>query len=114
MLKVYPKGKMTSYLASLRPASTVLVSAPHPTIEVEPFSQGMLMIAGGSAVTVGIQVCVAVLRLLDKQSSPGPCVLVLCNHTAADVLYQERLEELLSSSPAFQVVHCLSAGGPFG
>ncbi|CAK0866689.1 unnamed protein product [Prorocentrum cordatum] len=111
MLKVYPKGKMSRHLASLRPASTVLVSAPHPTIDVEPFSKGMLMIAGGSAVTVGIQAGIEGSRGLLLLIPPPRLPPVLCNHTAADVLYQERLEELMRCSPAFRVVHCLSAGG---
>jgi len=106
MIKVYPKGKMTPYLAGLRPGSGVLVSAPVRTLDPAEYP-GLVMIAGGSAVTIAIQMCQAVL----SHHSGGVAVhLALCNKTAADVLYQDVFEGMLEKFPSFHVTHCISSG----
>mmetsp|Transcript_42027 Transcript_42027/g.96508 ORF Transcript_42027/g.96508 Transcript_42027/m.96508 type:complete len:656 (+) Transcript_42027:78-2045(+) len=113
MIKIYPDGKMTQHLATLRAPSTVLVSKPHSTLEVEDFPDGALMVAGGSAVTVALQVCEAVCESLQQNSkSPDAGVhLVLCNHQTVDVLFARRFLELQSMHQhRLKVVHCISHG----
>jgi len=118
MVKVYPQGKMTQHLASLRPSSSVLVSKPQCTLDPVEFPSGLVMVAGGSAVTVALQVCEAVCKFLHtmpaKQMEPPAqrgVHLVLCNHLTVDVLYARRFTELQVQYPEIlQVVHCISRG----
>lgn len=114
MVKVYPDGKMTSYLAGLRPGSIVLVSKPCVTLAPEQY-RGVIMVAGGSAVTVALQVCQAVLKRIGQEA---PVRLFLCNRSVDDVLYQDVFECMLLQHLSFSLVHCISDGRiprvPFG
>merc|ERR1719330_1476647 len=65
------------------------------------------MIAGGSAITVALQVCEAVLRRHPKR---GQVRLVLCNRTVEDIWFPDRLEELERRHGGFKVAHCISHG----
>lgn len=107
MIKVYPNGQMTRYLASLRPGSQLLVSQPAYTLKLNEDLLGLVIIAGGSAVTVALQICEVQLKRLK------PSVLVhlfLCNRTIEDVLYRPQFDELLAQYSNFRMVHCLSRG----
>lgn len=53
------------------------MSTPIETVDLTAFT-GVLVVAGGSAVTVALQLCGAVLRRHPKR---GKARLVLCNHT---------------------------------
>lgn len=106
MVKVYPDGKMSSWLASLRPGCRLLVSPPQPTLDITGYS-GLLMISGGSSVTVALQICRA---MLNEHPQGATVQLVLCNRTAADVLYQDVFDGLLQKHPDFNLVHCISEG----
>jgi len=107
MVKVYATGKLTPRLAELSTDGTVMVSRPLQTLNPADYPQGIVVIAGGSAVTVALQICRAVLA----RCSPKDLVhLVLCNRTPEDALYQESFQEMIVSNPAFKVVHCLSEG----
>jgi len=107
VVKVYPNGQMTRYLAALRPSSTLLVSPPLATHHFEDGTPSIVMIAGGSAVTVALQMCKAALRRAAKSST---VTLYLCNRTVEDVLYRESFDEMLQANKAFKMVHCLSSG----
>eukprot|EP00930_Biecheleria_cincta_P001798 TRINITY_DN102896_c0_g1_i1.p1 TRINITY_DN102896_c0_g1~~TRINITY_DN102896_c0_g1_i1.p1 ORF type:complete len:616 (-),score=149.63 TRINITY_DN102896_c0_g1_i1:38-1885(-) len=107
MVKVYPDGKLTSHLKTLKVGDTLSVTTPHPTLETADYAAGLVMVAAGSAVTVGLQVCAAVLA-----KAAVPVHLFLCNKTAEDVLFQDRFEAMLAAHPTFSVTHCLSQGAP--
>merc|ERR1719183_283985 len=109
MVKVYATGRMTRYLASLQAGATIQASArPEPTItDVSKLSKGVLMVAGGSAVTVALQICAAALRYGGPRGGP-PVRLVLCNHSVEDVLFRVRFDAMLKCCPAFTLVHCIS------
>mmetsp|Transcript_63802 Transcript_63802/g.113218 ORF Transcript_63802/g.113218 Transcript_63802/m.113218 type:complete len:566 (+) Transcript_63802:233-1930(+) len=109
MIKVYPDGKMTPYLESLRPGSTLLVSPPAPTLRVEDY-EDIVMIAGGSAVTVALQICRAFFA-----SRPSASIqLAMCNRTLKDVLYQNLFDELLGKHSSFRMTNCISSGDVMG
>jgi len=107
MIKIYDTGKLTSHLKTLKAGDKVLVTIPHWTLEPNDYAGGMVMIAGGSAVTIALQACQAVLARTKSEVH-----LFLCNKTAEDVLYQDRLEEMLKANASFHVTHCLSQGQP--
>ncbi|CAE8638107.1 unnamed protein product, partial [Polarella glacialis] len=123
MVKVVPGGRMSQHVASLQQGATMLVSQPHITLSPSEYRGGVVMIAGGSAVTVALQVCESILRLVERRNEddaltmpvgmPGKEVhLFMCNKTAEDVLFADRFEELLQANPSFHVTHCLSQGQP--
>lgn len=105
MIKVYPDGKMTKYLSTLKAGDTLTVTTPHSTLETADYASGLVMVAAGSAVTVALQVCAAVLA-----KGAVPVHLFMCNKTAEDVLFQDRFETMLAANPMFSVTHCLSQG----
>lgn len=107
MIKVYPDGKLTSHLKTLKAGDTLTVTTPHPTLEAADYAAGLVMVAAGSAVTVALQVCAAVLS-----KGAVPVHLFLCNKTAEDVLFQDRFEAMLAAHPTLSVTHCLSQGAP--
>eukprot|EP00931_Biecheleriopsis_adriatica_P032230 TRINITY_DN1882_c1_g1_i1.p1 TRINITY_DN1882_c1_g1~~TRINITY_DN1882_c1_g1_i1.p1 ORF type:complete len:604 (-),score=173.46 TRINITY_DN1882_c1_g1_i1:112-1923(-) len=107
MVKVYPKGKMTQYLSKMKVGDKIVVTKPIKTEEPSKYTEGLIMVAGGSAVTVALQVCEAVLA-----TAKGEVHLFLCNRTAADVLFTDRLEKMLEANSSFKVTHCLSQGDP--
>lgn len=104
MIKVYPDGQMTQQLASLEAGSRLLVSPPTSTENLEGFRE-LVMIAGGSAVTVAIQICEDALR---RNPADVSVDLFLCNHLVEDVLYQDVFDGLLTRYPAFRLTHCIS------
>lgn len=108
MVKIYPDGQMTQYLASLAAGSKLLVSPPVVTENLEGY-RDLVMIAGGSAVTVAIQICEDALR---RNPVDVPVDLLLCNRTLEDILYQDVFGEMLGRYPAFRLVHCISGAIP--
>jgi len=105
MIKIYPDGKMTQYLKTLVAGSTLLVSAPIMTENMDG-CPGLVMIAGGSAVTVAIQVCEEVLR---HEKKDVHVELMMCNSTVEDILYQDIFDTMLKKYPAFRLAHCISS-----
>jgi len=123
MFKVVPGGRLTEHLATLQPGSNLRVSQPHRTLDPTEYREGVVMVAGGSAVTVALQVCESILALVERKNaedaitapaylSGGEVHLVLCNKTAEDVLFVDRFEGLLKANASFHVTHCLSKGKP--
>lgn len=110
LIKLYPDGKMSKWLSKCSKGDTLTISAPHSTVDpINYLSSGLCMVAGGSAITVAIQLCKAVLRRRPHGTSVH---LVMCNRTYADVLLWEILEELQEKHPDLHVVHCISEGLP--
>ncbi|CAJ1420610.1 unnamed protein product [Effrenium voratum] len=66
LIKVYPKGKMSSHLGRMKPGDSMLVSRPVATVEPEEYAQGAIMIAGGSAVVVALQVIQALMPIISQ------------------------------------------------
>jgi NAD(P)H-flavin reductase len=106
MFKVYPDGKMTSWIAKLDVGDKIPVSNPHPTADLKDYSNGAVFVAGGSAVTVGIQFCLGVLN----KYPTAPVNLIMCNRHFPDVLYKDVFDKMCTDFPAFTITHCLSGG----
>ncbi|CAE7041163.1 CBR1 [Symbiodinium sp. CCMP2592] len=113
VVKVYPEGLMTQHLAGLRLGERIVTQPPLPTLpafEADRLLGGetLAILAGGSAVTLALQVCAAAL----DRERPRKVHLVLCNKTAKDVLFAEDFEEFLQRPGRFQVTHLLSRESP--
>eukprot|EP00439_Symbiodinium_sp_Y106_P060993 s632_g9.t1 len=105
VIKVYPKGRMSSHLGRMKNGDSILVSRPVPTVDPEDYKEGGIMVAGGSAVVVALQVINAILP-----SCTDSFHLYLCNRTYADVLLMDYFEALLKAYPNFKMTNCLSQG----
>ena len=108
LIKVYPNGVMTQHLASLKVGECIAVAKPISTLDIGFLAEGVVVIAGGSAVTLAMQVCEIVLNL----EEPPEVHLLLCNKTVDDALFAERFEQLLETHPLFHVTHCISREKP--
>lgn len=105
MIKVYPDGKMTPWLQTMKPGTKLLISPPHPTLDPRDYGD-TVMVAGGTAVTIALQFCRAIHDLKPEAS----IWLAMCNRTQEDVLYQNLFDDLLSRFSSFRMVHCISSG----
>eukprot|EP00927_Polykrikos_kofoidii_P052153 TRINITY_DN45938_c0_g1_i1.p1 TRINITY_DN45938_c0_g1~~TRINITY_DN45938_c0_g1_i1.p1 ORF type:complete len:649 (-),score=122.10 TRINITY_DN45938_c0_g1_i1:43-1989(-) len=106
MIKIYPDGRMTSWLATLKLGNTIPISEPCPTADPSMLSGGLFMVAGGSAVTVAMQLMKAVLARFEEVSA----YLVLCNTNYADIVFADTLANIQEQYPNFHVTHCVSIG----
>jgi len=106
LIKSYPTGRMSKHLASMRPGSAVTASGPTRTLDTSQY-KSLLVIAGGSAVTVAVQICAAVLK---RTFGSAPVHLVLCNNAVGDVLCHDRLDALQKVCRTFSVTHCILQG----
>eukprot|EP00927_Polykrikos_kofoidii_P078760 TRINITY_DN75578_c0_g1_i1.p1 TRINITY_DN75578_c0_g1~~TRINITY_DN75578_c0_g1_i1.p1 ORF type:complete len:648 (-),score=112.43 TRINITY_DN75578_c0_g1_i1:155-2041(-) len=105
MVKVYRQGRMSQHLGSLALGAKVLVSEPLVTnVTTAELLQGVVMIAGGSAVTVAMQVCAAALR------SGVAINLALCVHSEDDIIFKDRFDALQRMFRHFRVAYCVSEG----
>lgn len=111
MVKVYPEGQMSQYLNKLGLGDVVMVSRPEPTLDAGDLDDGVVMVAGGSAITVALQICLSVLR---RKAGSVPVYLILCNRVAEDIVYVHILEALVEKYRNFHLVHCLSEGANRG
>merc|ERR1740117_2622785 len=115
---------MTQYLATNPGTGRVRVSPPLPLLvpEVYRLSGGLVMVAGGSSVTVALQVCNQMLKRKrrpdeDSLEEGWPeeedevrVELIMCNHTRRDVLFRDQFAALLEQYHNFNIVHCVASG----
>jgi len=111
IIKVYPMGKMSQYLAKLEVGKTIDVKGPLG--EVEYLGRGEFtvrrkgvwtpkkvktigMIAGGSGITPMLQIVREILKRKDDQTEMS---LIFGNVTEDDILCRTELELYLKSSP---------------
>eukprot|EP00927_Polykrikos_kofoidii_P059783 TRINITY_DN54919_c0_g1_i1.p1 TRINITY_DN54919_c0_g1~~TRINITY_DN54919_c0_g1_i1.p1 ORF type:complete len:676 (-),score=124.66 TRINITY_DN54919_c0_g1_i1:50-2017(-) len=106
MIKVYPDGRMTSWLVTLKVGDTIQISEPCPTADPSMLSTGVFMVAGGSAVTVAIQLIKAVF----ERHENARAYLLLCNSNYVDIIFADKLAAMQERYPNFSVTHCISAG----
>jgi len=95
-------------LATLEAGSNLLVSPPVVTEDLSACKE-LVMIAGGSAITVAMQLCEDALL---RNPKDVPVQLIMCNHAVEDVLYLDILEGFLEKYPTFELVNCISSQLP--
>lgn len=103
LIKVYPHGRMSSYLGKMTSGDTILVSNPVATVDPAEYPEGGIMVAGGSAVVVALQVIKAMLPTITDSFH-----LYLCNRKQEDVLLMTEFNELMEAYPNFHMTNCLS------
>ncbi|KAI5058239.1 hypothetical protein GOP47_0026409 [Adiantum capillus-veneris] len=103
MVKVYPQGKMSRHIGSLKPGDTLEVKGPIAKIPYKPnMKKNIGMIAGGTGITPMLQVIDAILGNIDDLTK---VYLIYANLSPEDILLKEKLDLLAAKNPNFKVYY---------
>jgi cytochrome-b5 reductase len=102
-LKIYPDGKLTPHLGSLKPGDVLDFKGPLPKIPLSEVSKhkSIGMISGGTGITPMLQVATELLR--NKYS--GTINLIYANVSPSDIMLKDRLDALAKSHSNFKVYY---------
>ncbi|KXJ97480.1 NADH-cytochrome b5 reductase 1 [Microdochium bolleyi] len=107
LIKSYPTGNISKFMASLAVGQKIRVKGPKGAFVYTPnMVRHFGMIAGGTGITPMLQVARAVLKgraTGDKTEVD----LIFANVTEQDILLKEDLDELAKSDPGFRVHYVL-------
>jgi cytochrome-b5 reductase len=112
LIRKYPQGKMSSFLANLKPSDEAVVGFKHIPFNVKiqyPFGspKTLVMIAGGTGITPMIQALHAVLG--DEKSPIEKTYLLYGSRNKEDILGKEMLDHWSSThKKKLTVIHVLS------
>mmetsp|Transcript_217 Transcript_217/g.342 ORF Transcript_217/g.342 Transcript_217/m.342 type:complete len:346 (-) Transcript_217:32-1069(-) len=112
LIRKYPDGKMSSYLADLKPSKEGVVGFKHIPFNVKiqyPFGspKTLVMIAGGTGITPMIQALHAILG--DDQCPIEKTILLYGSRNKDDILGKEMLDHWSSThKDKLTVIHVLS------
>eukprot|EP00250_Pteridium_aquilinum_P033121 c5219_g1_i1 orf=440-1468(-) len=103
MVKIYPQGKMSQHIGSLKPGDTLEMKGPIPKISYKPnMKKNIGMIAGGTGITPMLQVIDAILSNKDDNTKVS---LIYANISPEDILLKEKLDVLAAENPNFKVYY---------
>ncbi|SPO02827.1 probable NADH-cytochrome b5 reductase 1 [Cephalotrichum gorgonifer] len=107
LVKSYPTGNISKYLAGLHVGQAIRVRGPKGAFVYTPnMVRHFGMIAGGTGITPMLQVVKAIIRgraAGDKTEVD----LIFANVTAQDILLKEDLDGLVKQDPGFRVHYVL-------
>ncbi|WVO14749.1 hypothetical protein L204_102387 [Cryptococcus depauperatus] len=112
MIKEYPTGKFTPWLANLKPGQQVLFKGPLSKFKYEAnsFDKG-LCIAGGSGITPMWQLITHSLSLPEDKTK---WTLIFSNVTESDILLRKEWDQLAKQYPNRLQVKYVLDKGPWG
>ena len=102
-------GRVSIFLNDrAKPGLTVEASGPYGAFYFDDtLHKSIVLIAAGSGITPMI----SMLRYINDLELPTPVSLLYCVRTAADIIFQNELEQLTKSLPNFVYEVCLSRPG---
>ena len=102
-------GRVSTFLNDrAKPGLTVEASGPYGAFYFDDtLHKSIVLIAAGSGITPMI----SMLRYINDLELPTPVTLLYCVRTAADIIFQDELEQLTRSLPNFVYKVCLSRPG---
>ena len=108
VIKVYPTGRVTPALDSLKIGDMVLAKGPKGRFTYKPnLADDVGLVAGGTGITPMFAVAMAALR--DSSVDKTRFSLIFANVTEEDILIRDRLEDLARENPGrFRVHHVLN------
>jgi len=106
LVKVYEKGSMTPHLAQLGRGDVLQISAPVQTLDVSEYSRGVAVVAGGSAITVALQI----LEAVSGRHPQSQVQAIVCYRSMKDILCHERMEALHRKCQNFKLAYQISEG----
>lgn len=106
VLKIYPKGKMTQHILSLKVGDTIDVKGPKGRFVYEKNKYSHIsMIAGGTGITPMLQIITEILKRDDDTTKIS---LLFGNVTFEDIILKDRLDSLANKhSDQFTVYYVL-------
>lgn len=105
LIKVYPNGKLSTYIDNLKLGETIRVKGPRGQYHYEPnMLKHICMVAGGTGITPMYQIIKAVLR---NPNDYTKITLLYGSQTEADILLRSELDEFASKHENFNVVYFL-------
>eukprot|EP01065_Artemidia_motanka_P034333 TRINITY_DN4165_c0_g3_i3.p1 TRINITY_DN4165_c0_g3~~TRINITY_DN4165_c0_g3_i3.p1 ORF type:complete len:280 (+),score=91.18 TRINITY_DN4165_c0_g3_i3:228-1067(+) len=111
LIKRYPDGKVSSYIASLAVGEKAFFKhIPKNVKEQHPFRRKKIsMLCGGTGITPIYQ---ALQRIAETPEHPYECVVLFGNRTPADILMKKELDDLVErTSGRVKVVYVVGSGG---
>ncbi|KAF5204204.1 Nadh-cytochrome b5 reductase-like protein [Thalictrum thalictroides] len=103
LIKVYPEGKMSQHLASLKPGDVIEVKGPIEKLRYSPnMKKHIGMIAGGTGITPMLQIIEAILKNSDDNTKVS---LIYGNVSPDDILLKEKLDILSASHPNLKIFY---------
>jgi cytochrome-b5 reductase len=107
LIKSYPTGNVSKYIANLKVGQTVLVRGPKGQFVYAPnMVRAFGMIAGGTGITPMLQIIKAILRNPDDKTQID---LIFANVNAEDILLKEDLDKLAETKSNFRVHYVLNS-----
>lgn len=108
VIKVYPTGRVTPTLDSLKIGDFILAKGPKGRFTYKAnMAEEIGLIAGGTGITPMFAVAMAALR--DRANDKTRFSLIFANVTEEDILIRKELEELCEQNPGrFKVHHVLN------
>ncbi|KAK6945069.1 Oxidoreductase FAD/NAD(P)-binding [Dillenia turbinata] len=103
LIKVYPEGKMSQHIASLKPGDVLEVKGPIEKLRYTPnMKKHIGMIAGGTGITPMLQVIEAILKNPDDKTQVS---LLYGNVSPDDILLKQKLDALAAANPNLKVFY---------
>jgi cytochrome-b5 reductase len=107
LIKSYPTGNISKYMAGLQVGQSIKVKGPKGAFVYSPnMVRHFGMIAGGTGITPMLQIVRAIVRGRIK-GDKTEVDLIFANVTQADILLKEDLDELAKEDPRFRVHYAL-------
>lgn len=101
MIKSYPDGKVSKYMASLKSGQLVDFKGPVGTLKYETnSSKELAIVAGGSGITPVLQILNQVITTPEDLTKVS---LIYANDSENDILLKEELDEMADKYPNFEV-----------
>ncbi|KAG9243080.1 hypothetical protein BJ878DRAFT_543644 [Calycina marina] len=108
LIKSYPTGNISKYMASLIVGQTIKVRGPKGAMVYTPnMVRHFGMIAGGTGITPMLQIIRAVIRGRPTGDKTG-IDLIFANVNKEDILLKEDLDELAKTDKGFRVHYVLN------
>ena len=111
MIKAYPQGNISAYVAGLQVGQTMKVKGPRGAMVYTPnMNRHIGMIAGGTGITPMLQVIRAIIRGRPRNGGKDTTKvdLIFANVNPDDILLREDLDKLDKEDDKFNVYYVLN------
>ncbi|KAJ6110838.1 Cytochrome b5 [Penicillium sp. IBT 16267x] len=107
LVKVYPQGKMTKHLESMKIGDLIEIRGPKGAMQyTTSYAKHIGMIAGGTGITPMYQL---IRAICDDETDSTQISLLYANNTEEDILLRQELDNFAKKYPTkFQVQYVLS------
>ncbi|KAJ5673277.1 Cytochrome b5 [Penicillium longicatenatum] len=107
LVKVYPQGKMTKHLESMKIGDMIEIRGPKGAMQyTTSYAKHIGMIAGGTGITPMYQL---IRAICDEETDSTQISLLYANNTEEDILLRQELDAFAKKYPnKFQVQYVLS------